>query len=101
MARDNWQDMKAIHSRLDSTVMFTLIRFIFAILKLYLSNGEICLVCVIALLLTNGVRRVTHDAHSMLLFEVMDSLGSAVLSQAIINIATADERLMQSNVTQS
>ena len=101
MARDNWQDIKAIHSRLDSTVMFTLIRFIFAILKLYLSNAEICFVCVIALLLTNGVRRVMHDAHSVLLFEVIDSLGSAVLSQAVINIATADERLMRFNVTQS
>lgn len=101
MVADDWTDLKAIHSRLDSTIMFTLIRFTFSIFKVYINNWEIAFVCLVAIMLTTSARRYIADAHGSLLFEVIDSLSSAVLSQSVINIATHDSRLMKYKVTQS
>tara|TARA_B100001758_G_scaffold133848_2_gene115227 strand:- start:1337 stop:2383 length:1047 start_codon:yes stop_codon:yes gene_type:complete len=95
---DDWSDLVDIHQRLDSTVMFSMIRFVYGVFEQLYSDSDIAVVCVVALVFSSlGMRFRTHLG-TQLLLQVAFSLSSALLSQAIINIATQNSRIMSLSV---
>lgn len=91
----DWSDLVDIHHRLDSTIMFTLIRFVYSVLTPHYSHSEIALFTLIAVILAGTVIHRNLHPGTVLLSQVVFSLASALLSQAIINISTANAHLQQ------
>lgn len=91
---ENWSDLVDIHQRLDSTIMFTMIRFVYGIFEASFPDSDIAIVCAVALVISGLGMRFRVHLGTRLLFQVTFSLSSALLSQAIINIATRNSRLM-------
>ena len=93
-----WSDLVDIHHRLDSTIMFTMIRFVYAILAARFADSEIALLCLVGVLATGATMGSKLHSATKLLAQVVFSLSSALLSQAIINIATNQSQLLHQNV---
>ena len=94
----DWSDLIDIYQRLDSTIMFTLIRFVYAVMDKHASAPEITLFCILAVLTAGIVMRWPVHRGTALMAQVIFSLASALFSQAVINIATHNSRLMSQNV---
>ncbi len=86
----DWSDLIDIHQRLDSTIMFTLIRFVYSVMSTYFSDPEVALLTVIFVILSGTSMHWKLHPGTILLSQVIFSLSSALLSQAIINISTAN-----------
>ena len=94
----NLQDLGQIGSRLDSTIHFTLIRFIYQVLSHKLSNAEIILIMITCLFFLSTKSKEFLQAHVVLIVDVLESLSSGLLGQALINIATSNEVILQPQI---
>ena len=92
-----WTDFVDVASRLDSTINFTLVRFIYTLSKTYLSNSDILLTATVTLIFSNLFQ--VQRQHMRLVLEIMSSLGSGVLGQALINSATRNEILLKTHLS--
>jgi len=91
-----WSDFVDIATRLDSTINFTLVRFLYMVAREALSNTEIVLAAVTVLVLVNTAgATAAARRHAYLAAEIAASLGSGLLGQALINSATSDERIVR------
>lgn len=93
-----WDDFVNIASRLDSTINFTLIRFLYRVLQLKLNNNEIILVTATLLLFINTCLASNILLHIEVILALVVSLSSGLLAQALINIATSNEILLSMQV---
>lgn len=90
-----WSDFVDIATRLDSTINFTLVRFLYTVTREQLSNAEIVLAAVSLLLVVHTVgATAAAREHAYLAAEIAASLGSGLLGQALINAATSNERIV-------
>lgn len=89
-----WDDFMQIASRLDSTINFTLIRFLYKTLSLLASNHEIVLVNATLLLLvqTQFTKRLFFNIS--VITAIVRSLSSGLIAQALINSATNNDVLI-------
>ena len=94
----NLQDWGQIGSRLDSTIHFTLIRFIYQVLSHKLANLEIILIMVTCLFFLGTKSKQILQGHMVLIVDVFESLSSGLLGQALINIATSNEVILQPQI---
>jgi hypothetical protein len=89
-----WDDFANIASRLDSTINFTLIRFLYSMMKPVLSNNEIILINVALLIFINVGFASDILLNIEVIVTVIFSLSSGLVAQALINTATNDELLV-------
>ena len=94
-----WDDFVNIASRLDSTINFTLIRFLYKVLQLKLNNNEIILVTATMLIFINTCLVGNIFLHIKVILALVVSLSSGLLAQALINVATSNEVLLSMQVT--
>jgi hypothetical protein len=97
-----WSDFVDIATRLDSTINFTLVRFLYTVTRKQLSNSEIVLAAASLLLVvhTAGATAAARK-HAYLAAEIAASLGSGLLGQALINSATSNERIVRMQLATS
>lgn len=89
-----WEDFVNIASRLDSAINFTLIRFLYGMMQLVLSNNEIILINVTLLLFINTSFATNILLNIEVIVTVVFSLSSGLVAQALINTATNNELLV-------
>lgn len=100
-ARYDWGDFVDIAARLDSTINFTLIRFLFKTLQMVLSNHEIILINASLLLFINTTFASNLLLNIEVILTVVASLSSGLIAQALINTATSNEILMSMTINQT
>ena len=96
-ARDrvhDWSELMEMQERLNSTIMFTMIRFCYSVLASHFTDAEIGLICLVSVIASAVSMRFSLDAGTKLLMHVVFSLTSGLVSQSIINISTNNSRLM-------
>lgn len=89
----DWSDLVDIHERLNSTIMFTLIRFVYGVVATRFSDAESGVLCLVAIIVSGVGMHLHLHPGSTLLFQVVFSLTSALFSQAVINLSTNPSRL--------
>lgn len=95
---NDWSDLVDIHSRLDSTVMFTMIRFVYAVFRETFGDGDIAVICGAAVVASGIAMHLRAHLGTLLLFQVVFSLSSALLAQAVINVSTYNSRLLHYSI---
>jgi hypothetical protein len=94
-----WSDFVDIATRLDSTINFTLVRFLYTVARDLFSNTEIMLAATTMLVLVHTLGFTAPARHhAYLAAEIAASLGSGLLGQALINSATSDERMVHMRI---
>jgi hypothetical protein len=96
-----WSDFVNIASRLDSTINFTLIRFLYSMLQRVLSNTEIIFINVTLLLFINTTFAINILLNIEVITAVVYSLSSGLVAQALINTATNNELLVSMKLNDS
>ena len=99
MSSQTFNTIEEISARLDSTINFTLIRFVHQYFSTFLNEYEIIFSCFIAIVLLDVILKLFPDKTFVVIHEVVSAIGSAVLSQSIVNIATRKGELIATDNT--
>lgn len=86
--------VKQISGRLDSTIMFTLIRFVYNMLKLTLDQHEIILFTFVVIVFIKKLDAVISDKALGVVNKLVTDIGSAVLSQAVVEMAVSHGQIL-------
>ena len=99
MSSQTFNTIEEISARLDSTINFTLIRFVHQYFSTFLNEYEIIFSCFIAIVFLDVILKLFPDKTFVVIHEVVSAIGSAVLSQSIVNIATRKGELIATDNT--
>lgn len=91
-----YENIVELYSRLDSSILFTLVRLGYESLRAKFSNYEIVLFSVWTLIIATCAQIITSDKSSIVLSVIL-TISSSLFSQAIVKSVTENTLLFQNN----